>query len=318
MARRAMEGGAWGWLAAEAPVRAGALMLDHSGRAQRRYSRMSVPDQEQPEIETKDGKLVYGGRTWSPFGFSVTFVAASLAIGHDRDSYGGPETKVSLNGEAYIECEGLVVVGRHRDGVRVVSFGISPQSVDWLAEDIEGVARPISDKLPSRVHLGHSAPDDALEVREEFYVSVYIPRDLFDAIVEKVRERTLESLRFRAEFVGLYADFRYGQARHTRLGLAPGRYGGELARGRLNNIQWQERPVAFAKPHWLAGRLFPNAKPEIPKEGKPSDVVTESDPSSPAPSLARVEGLLSQIAVAARWIGWGLLALTVVVALHLR
>lgn len=297
---------------------AGALKLDHERPARGCCSTMSASDQGQPEVKIKDGKLVYGGHSWSPVGISVTFVAASLAITHSRNGYGGPEIKVSLDGEAYIQCEGLVVIGRHRDGVRIVSLGISTESAEWLSKEFEGVAPPGGSNLPSRVSLGYLARDAEHGTREEFYIHAYVPRDLFDAIVEKVRDGALEHLWFRAEFVGLYADFPYSQAKDTRLGLAPNRDGGELAHGRLNGIHWRERPVAFAKPHWLPRRLFPDAEREIPEAAAPSGVVTESAPPRPAPSLARVEGLLSQIAVAVRWIGWSLLALTVVVALHLR
>lgn len=279
---------------------------------------MSAPDQRAPEVEIKDGKLVCEGQTWSPFGIGVTFVVESLAFAHGRDRYGDPETKVSLGGKAYIECQGLVVAGRPRSGVRIVSFSLSVATQDWLAEDIQGVAPPRGDGLPSRVHLGHFDGDDELELPEDFYVDVYVARELFDAIAQNVKDQSLASLWFSADFVGLYADFPYGQAKDTKLGLAPGQRGGEPARGRLSNIHWRGRPVTLAKPHWLSRWLFPDDNPQVVNEKAASDMVPESAPPPSARSLDRVQDLLSQIAVAARWIGWGLLALALVVAFRLR
>jgi hypothetical protein len=283
---------------------------------------MNTPDNEPPKVEIKDGKIVHDGRTWSPHTLGVTFVVGSLSVGRSVSEYSETDDfTTSLNGEATVECQGLLVIGKHTGGIRAVKFSIQAAETEWLAQSVEGIPELREGKLPSRVNFGHSSGDAELNIAASFYVSVYLPQPLFETLLAEARGARLTSFWISARFEGLYADFSWGQTEDTRLGLAPDRYLSE-AHGRVDHINFSERSLRLVSPPWSAEGRNAAYEAEIAAEGAreaPDRTPPEMpEPRGPEPSLVRVESLLSQIATATRWVGWGLLALAVVVALHLR
>lgn len=297
---------------------AGAIKLDHDSGSGDHYNVMKTKDEIKPEIEFKDGKIVFNGRTWSPFGGGVTFFAKALSVSWSLDGYSEAEIpKVALFGEAFIHCQGLFLIGEDGKGALTVNLDITAADESWLSEEVEGIPAVGAGDLCARAHLGYDPAEEG--GKGSFFLSVYLPRTLFDNLVAHTREGRLDSLSIGSWFVGVYASFSYGQASDTDLALAPGKHGGETARGRLDFLKFNERPTQFAEPSWIQLRreAFGTPEADVPpiSTAHPQICATERKLEL---TLARVERLLSQMAAASRWIVWGLVALVIAVALQIK
>jgi hypothetical protein len=295
-----------------------AIKLDHDSGSGDHYIVMKASNEVRPEIEFKDGKIVCNGRTWSPFGWGITFVAKALSVSWSLDGYSEAEIpKVALFGEAFIHCQGLFLIGEDGEGALTVNLDINAADESWLSEEVEGIPAVGAGDLRARAHLGYYPGEGGR--KGTFFLSVYLPHTLFDTIVTHTREGRLESLSIRSWFVGLHASFPYGQASDTDLALAPSQHSGETARGRLDFLKFNERPTQFAEPYWIQLRReafgIPEADVRPISTARPHVSTTERNLEL---TLARVERLLSQMAAASRWIVWGLVALVIAVALQIK
>lgn len=280
---------------------------------------MSTPSQRQDDTEFRDGKIVHDGVTWSAFGGAdfVNFTASSLALNWSLDEFsltGLPSR--SLRGLGLVECEGLHVIGAHRQGGRVVRLQIQPADEAFLSAKVEGVPTRGSGKFLSHATLGHLQAFPEHDIDECFWLTLLLSHQTFDALVAEVRAGHVETLEGAMNLSGLYTDSPNDSAKNSKLALAPEHLGSRPAKGRVTSLICRASSTQFARLERRYGSSLEPVETLVP----PPEATSCPAPLNPPPlqiSLAATEALLSQLVASIRWSAWLLLALVLVATLRL-
>jgi hypothetical protein len=199
---------------------------------------------------------------------TVWFEVTSLSVSFHVAAKSG-EARASVSGEARLDRDTLGVIGNNTNQTQTLKCSISP--CDWPPkEESKGSPEELLiglDEFCGYAEVGFSSSDWEIGNPDEWFISVYVPRASFDAMVRATLNGTANRITAGARFDGLYVHDKWAPPSiRVTWYLRPHKLRNdaqspEFAFGKLRTFRWDRMPIALPS----ETESSPEAKARMPR-----------------------------------------------------